>query len=139
MFTATFFFLGLAVCMLGGLVCYALARSLKATNTAHAIQPSPDERAAWERLKKALAELHSRYEGAETTKEKTLRSWVGTLVICAGLCMIGILMEARYDDMISAKSIVTGFVGKQHVTDQLPQQNASPAVQHNTSKQPKRS
>jgi hypothetical protein len=139
MFTATFFFLGLAVCILAGLICFAMARSLKVTNTAHAIQPSPDERAAWERLKKALAELHSRYEGAETTKEKTLRSWVGTLVICAGLCMIGILMESRYDDMISAKSIVTGFVGKQHVSDQLPQQNASPAVQHNTSTQPKRS
>ena len=129
MFTATFFFLGLALCILAGLVCFAMSRSLKATNAAHAIQPSPDERAAWERLKKALVELHSRYEGAETAKEKTLRSWVGTLVICAGLCMIGILLESRYDDMISVKSVVSGIVGEQHMSPQQGQKhNASPAL-----------
>ena len=119
MFTATFFFLGLAICIFAGLICFALSRSLKAANAANAIQPSPDERAAWERLKKALVELHSRYESTETAKEKTLRSWVGTLVICAGLCMIGIVLEARYDQLISVKSVVSGLVGEQHVAPQL--------------------
>ena len=113
MFTATFFFLGLAVCILAGLVCFAMARSLKTANAAAAIQPSPDEKAAWERLKKALVELHSRYEGVETAKEKTLRSWAGTLVICSGLCMIGILLETRYDQLITVKSVVSGLVGDQ--------------------------
>ena len=118
-----------------------MSRSLKAANAAHAIQPSPDERAAWERLKKALVELHSRYEGLETAKEKTLRSWVGTLVICAGLCMIGILLEARYDGMISVKSVVSGMVGDQHVSPQGQKHNASPAVpaQRQTASQSKRS
>jgi hypothetical protein len=127
MFTATFFFLGLAVCILAGLVCFALSRSLKAANAAAAIQPSPDEKAAWERLKKALVELHSRYEGVETAKEKMLRSWVGTLVICAGLCMIGILLETRYDDAISVKSVVSGLVGGQQHVSELP-----PAPKHDT-------
>jgi hypothetical protein len=143
MFTATFFFLGLATCILAGLVCFAMSRSLKTANAAHAIQPSPDEKAAWERLKKALVELHSRYEGIETSKEKTLRSWVGTLVICAGLCMIGILLEARFDGLISVKSVVSGMVGNQRVspppaTTHGHKDSTQPA-QHQTASQPKRS
>jgi hypothetical protein len=115
MFTATFFFLGLAICIFTGLVCFAMSRSLRAASVANTIQPSPDEKAAWERLKKALMELHSRYEGVETAKEKVLRSWAGTLVICSGLCMIGVLLETRYDSFISVKSVVSGLVGGQRV------------------------
>lgn len=142
MFTATFFFLGLAVCIFAGLVCFAMARSLRAASVANTIQPSPDEKAAWERLKKALMELHSRYEGVETTRERILRSWAGTLVICSGLCMIGVLLETRYDTFISVKSVVSGLVGGQRVAKPVPQQqvhkhhDAKPAkpAQHTTPK-----
>jgi hypothetical protein len=123
MFTATFFFLALALCIFGGLVCFAMARSLRAASVANTVQPSADEKAAWERLKKALVELHSRYEGLETPKEKLLRSWAGTAVICSGLCMIGILLETRYDTFISVKSVVSGMVGGQKVN------NIAPAAQ----------
>jgi hypothetical protein len=126
MFTATFFFLGLAVCIFAGLVCFAFARSIKAANAANTIQPSPDEKAAWERLKKALVELHSRYEGVETSKEKTLRSWAGTLVICSGLCMIGILLETRYDTIISMKTVVSGLVGERTIAPQVPSHPEAP-------------
>jgi hypothetical protein len=130
MFTATFFFLGLALCIFTGLVCFAMARSLRAASVANTIQPSPDEKAAWERLKKALMELHSRYEGVETSKEKVLRSWAGTLVICSGLCMIGVLLETRYDTFINVKSVVSGLVGKQHVpTPAQLLRGTSPAAQ----------
>jgi hypothetical protein len=115
MFTATFFFLVLALCIFSGLVCFAMARSLRAASVANTVQPSPDEKAAWERLKKALVELHSRYEGLETPREKLLRSWAGTSLICSGLCMIGILLETRYDTFISVKSVVSGLVGGQKV------------------------
>jgi hypothetical protein len=137
MFTATFFFLGLAICIFAGLVCFAMSRSLKAANAAHTIQPSPDEKAAWERLKKALIELHTRYEGVETVREKTLRSWVGTLVICAGLCMIGILLETRYDMAINVKSVVSGLVGgQQHISIEVPSHSSgghvAPTQDHET-------
>jgi hypothetical protein len=122
MFTATFFFLALALCIFGGLVCFAMARSLRAASVANTVQPSPDEKAAWERLKKALVELHSRYEGLETPREKLLRSWAGTSLICSGLCMIGILLETRYDTFISVKSVVSGLVGGQKVTVPPPAQ-----------------
>jgi hypothetical protein len=122
MFTGTFFFLVLALCIFGGLVCFAMARSLRAASVANTVQPSPDEKAAWERLKKALVELHSRYEGLETPKEKLLRSWAGTSLICSGLCMIGILLETRYDTLITVKSVVSGLVGGQKVNMPPPAQ-----------------
>ena len=78
----------------------------------------PNERAAWNRLKIAIMELYSRYESTETPKQKALRSWTGTFAICAGLCMIGIVLEVRYNQMVSARSIVAGLTGEQHVSPQ---------------------
>lgn len=118
MVTATFFCLGLAVCVFAGLVCYASAKSVKAASASQVNQVSPSEMASWNRLKAALVELHSRYEVKETAKEKALRSWAGTLVICAGLCMIGILLEARYNSFITVKTICSGLVGEQRVVPQ---------------------
>jgi hypothetical protein len=118
MVTATFFCLGLAVCIFAGLVCYALAKSVKAASASQVNQVSPSEMASWNRLKPALVELHSRYETKETAKERALRSWAGTLVICAGLCMIGILLEARYNSFITVKNICSGLVGEQRVVPQ---------------------
>ena len=120
MVTATFFCLGLAVCIFAGLICWALARSAQA---AMAAQLPPNERAAWNRLKIALMELYSRYESTETSRQKALRSWSGTLLICAGLCMIGVVLEVRYNSVISAKSVVSGLVGEQRVVPQQPQQH----------------
>ncbi len=113
MFAATFFFLGLAVCIFAGLICFTLARSAKQN-----VQLPPNERAAWNRLKIAIMELYSRYESTETPRQKSLRSWTGTLAICAGLCMIGVVLEVRYNTMISARSIVSGLTGEQHVSPQ---------------------
>ncbi|MFZ1933245.1 MAG: hypothetical protein WCB27_22115 [Thermoguttaceae bacterium] len=122
MFVATFFFLGLAVCIFAGLICFTLARSARQT-----VQLPPNERAAWNRLKIAIMELYSRYESTETSKQKSLRSWAGTLVICAGLCMIGIVLEVRYNTMISARSIVSGLTGEHHVSpEQLQRYNPAP-------------
>jgi hypothetical protein len=124
MFAATFFFLGLAVCIFAGLICYTLARSAKQT-----VQLPPNERAAWNRLKVAIMELYSRYESTETPKQKALRSWTGTFAICAGLCMIGIVLEVRYNTMISTRSVVSGLTGEQQVSPQQ-LQRFNPAPTH---------
>lgn len=113
MFTATLFFMGLAVCIFAGLVCYATARAIKVNQTQ---QPPADEKATWNQIKAALIDLYSRYESRETARQKALRSWAGTLTICAGLCMIGILLEVRYNEMISVRSVIGGLVGNQKVS-----------------------
>jgi hypothetical protein len=130
MFVATFFFLGLAVCIFAGLICFTLARTAKQN-----VQLPPNERAAWNRLKIAIMELYSRYESTETPKQKALRSWTGTLAICAGLCMIGIVMEVRYNTMITTRSVVSGLTGEQHISPEQVQgrspvpMQSKPAVQ----------
>jgi hypothetical protein len=113
MFTAAIFFLGLAVCIFAGLLCLGTARAIKVSQT---VQPPADEKATWNQIKAALIDLYSRYESRETARQKALRSWAGTLTICAGLCMIGILLEVRYNEMISVKSVIGGLVGGQHVS-----------------------
>jgi len=115
MVTATFFCLGLAVCIFAGLICFSLARSAR---KALAAELPPNEKAAWNRLKIAIMELYSRYESTETPRQKALRSWAGTLVICAGLCMIGIVLEVRYNSLISVKSVVTGLTGEHRLAPQ---------------------
>ena len=121
MFAATFFFLGLAVCIFAGLSCFALARSAKQT-----VQLPPNERAAWNRLKIAIMELYSRDESTETPRQKALRSWTGTLVICAGLCMIGIVLEVRYNTMISTRSVVSGLTREHPLSSRQLQRCSNP-------------
>lgn len=117
MVAATFFFLGLSVCIAAGLVCYVLARFFWQPDP---IRVNPEitesERALWLQLKAALMELYSRYEVKETPKQRALRSWAGTLVICAGLCMIGVLLEVEFNRHISIDEVIAGFLGPQHVS-----------------------
>jgi hypothetical protein len=119
MVTATFFCLGLAVCIFAGLVCFAMGKCAK---KALAVQLPPNERAAWNRLKIAIMELYSRYESMETPKQRALRSWTGTLVICAGLCMIGIVLEVRFNSAISARTVVSNLMGEKQLKQLSPQQ-----------------
>jgi hypothetical protein len=118
MVTATFFFLGLSICIFAGLVCWTMARSIRksAQELKQQNKPAINEKAIWLELKTALADLYSRYEIRESPKEKLLRSWAGTLVICAGLCMIGILMEVEYKQTVTIDRIIASFVGPQHVS-----------------------
>jgi hypothetical protein len=110
MLLPTLFFAGLSLCVFTGLFCWGAAKAIKVSQTT---QPPPDEKATWNQIKAALIDLYSRYESRESARQKALRSWAGTLTICAGLCMIGILLEVRYNQLISVKSIVGGLVGNQ--------------------------
>ena len=121
MFYASMFFLGLSVCIFAGLLCFALAKSAKRVPST---QPFPSEKAAWNQIKEAITELYSRFDREETPRQKTLRSWAGTLVICAGLCMIGILLEVQYNQPITLQYIASCYVGEQQVTS-VPPKTAS--------------
>jgi hypothetical protein len=105
MFAASLFFLGLAVCLFASLSCFALAKFVKWDS---ASQSSPEYAAVWNQIKTAV-QMYSQNPPEESTTQKALRSWTGTLVICAGLCMIGILLEVDYDRPITTDSVVAGF------------------------------
>jgi hypothetical protein len=113
MFTFMFFFLGLAACMCAGLVCLALIRSMRES---HSRMISQNDKDAWHQLKNAMMDLYWKYESKETPTQKSLRSWATTLVICSGLCLLGIALEIKYDQTISTDRICDGLVGTQTVT-----------------------
>jgi hypothetical protein len=115
MFAATMFFLGLAICIFGGLICFWMAKFSKSAKTA---DQTPNETAAWNQIKTALIGLYSQYENKETSRQKVLRSWAGTLVICAGICMIGVLLEVEYNQRISMDTIISGFVPQPRISAQ---------------------
>jgi hypothetical protein len=112
MYTATMLFLGLAVCTLAFAVCYALANREKTVNPN---QLSADEKKIWTQIKSVMCELNSRYEKKMTRKQLILRSWAGTFAICAGLCLVGIVMEVKYRHPINTKNVVAAFAGDTNV------------------------
>lgn len=117
MVIATLFFLGLALCVFAGLMCLALAKSVE---TARAQRPPAEEKLAWEQIKTAMAELYSRYETMETPRQKTLRSWAGTLIVCAGLCLIGLVIGIDYNnsEATSFGSNLSCILGAQRVASE---------------------
>lgn len=117
MATFMFFSLGLSACIVGGLVCFAMARTMKGTPVS---QLSPEDRVAWHQIKIAMMDLYSKYEVKETPTQRSLRSWAGTLVICAGLCLIGVVMEVEFDQRITMENVFAGFLGPQKVCLQEP-------------------
>jgi hypothetical protein len=117
MFFASLFFLGLSVCIFACLICFALARSVK---RAPSNMPFPSEKAAWNQIKIAIADLYSRFDHEETPKQKSLRSWAGTLIICAGLCMIGILLEVQYNQPITIEYVASCYVGEKDLAGKPP-------------------
>jgi hypothetical protein len=113
MVTFMFFCVGLAACIVGGLICFAMAKTMKGTPVS---QLSPEDRVAWNQIKIAMMDLYSRYETKETPAQRSLRSWAGTLVICAGLCLIGVVLEVEFDQRITMDNVFAGFLGPQSVS-----------------------
>jgi hypothetical protein len=113
MFTATFFFFALAVCLVAGLVLFSLVQSCK---PAVDVDSPNGGTSAWSRCKSALAHLHSTKTADNAPTHKALRSWAGTLLICSGLCMIGVVLEAEYGGRISSNSVFAGLLGEPTVS-----------------------
>jgi hypothetical protein len=52
------------------------------------------------------------YKGCErkaSLKRKAMYSWARTMALCAVLCLIGVLLEAEFDQPITLQNILAGF------------------------------
>jgi hypothetical protein len=118
MLITAFFCFGIAVCIVAGLICYSLAKTVKKgeNESNEGAMPPADANAAWMHLRAAMRDMCSQREYKETPLQKGLRSWAGTLVICAGLCTIGMVLELEYRQSISMDQVMSGLVGSQRVT-----------------------
>lgn len=110
MFTAIFYFLGLAGFILATSVC--LSAGKRATDGAiRAIsnEPTVDERAQWGEMEPLWMMWYGQCRENALLKQSMVYSWARTMVLCAALCLIGVLVEVEFGQPISLRNIVAGL------------------------------
>ena len=105
MFSATFYFLGLAGFLIAASVC--LTRGKQAGR--HIELDLEDLRAAsmglvlagnkpsWSEIRSLWMNWYASCQEKAVFKQKAIYSWARTLALCAALCLIGVLLEAEFD------------------------------------------
>jgi hypothetical protein len=117
MFSATFYFLGLAGFIVAATACLAHGRRV----SRHLEVDLNDLRAAsvglltagnkptWDEVRALWMKWYARCQEKAISKQQAVYSWARTLALCAVLCLVGALLEAELDDTISVRRILAGF------------------------------
>jgi hypothetical protein len=121
MYTATFLFLGLAGCIVAAMacltigkratryaqvdmdayrlasVCLSLGRRMASDGAGNPIDDDPalDDKSRWRAMKTVWMNWYSQCQEKATAKQKVMYSWARTLSLCAILCLVGVLIEAK--------------------------------------------
>lgn len=135
MFTASFYFLGLAAFILAASVCLSTGRrasqrvevdldslhvalvclsagrpaAADATTVTGDRGPTWDEKAKWQKMKAIWMRWYGQCQEQATLKQRVMYSWARTLSLCAALCLVGVLLEAEFDQPITIRNILAGF------------------------------
>jgi hypothetical protein len=118
MFTATWYFLGLAGFLATALACFARGKQagrrveidftdLRAASLCIA---SAGSKRTWRAVRMKWTAWYLHCHEMALRKQKTLYSWARTLAMCSALCMIGVCLEAQYDKRISPSTVLAGLV-----------------------------
>lgn len=133
--TASFYFLGLAVfilaasvCLCRGVraghcvevdldilraasVCLPTGRRAVADDTSSTLykEMAWDEKAKWSDIKAMWRQWYARCHEKAILKQKATYSWARTLALCALLCLVGVFLEAEFDQPITLRTILAGF------------------------------
>jgi hypothetical protein len=118
MFTATFYFLGVAGFVLAASICLTKGRNagqrvdvnLADLRVASVCLLTTGSKPTWQTVRTMWANWYLRCQEKAVREQKVMYSWARTLALCATLCLMGVLLEAAYDERISVSAIVAGFV-----------------------------
>ena len=135
MFTVSCYFLGLALFFFAAIVCFTTGKragkcvevDLDALHAASVCLPTGrrdasdggitavykdltlDEKIKLNDLKSIWTNWFERCRKRALLKQKAMYSWARTLALSAVLCLIGVLLEAEFDQPITLHTILTGF------------------------------
>jgi hypothetical protein len=111
MFTATLYFLGMAGCLVAASVCLSIGRLLKVRSSVATEDENPAwyGTRTWDEMKATFIVWYVRCQEREAANRKTILSWARTLLLCAGLCLIGVCLEVQFDQTITSSQIVAGL------------------------------
>jgi hypothetical protein len=111
MFNLVLMFLGIGGFIVAALFYLSAVRPVATADstTTYNKKPTWDEKATWPEIKALWMEWYERCQEMEAPKQKALCSWGRTMALCAGLCLVGILLEVQYNQLISIDNILAGF------------------------------
>jgi hypothetical protein len=135
MFSASFYFLGVATSIFAALfflttgkragklaevdldtlhvasVCLPTGRRVTDDVLASSMfkELSWEEKAKLSDLKSFWMHWYERCKKKAILKQKSLYSWARTMALCSALCLIGVLLEAEFNQPITLQTILSGF------------------------------
>ena len=135
MLTISFYFLGLAAFIVAALFCFSRGKragkcgevELDTLRAASICLPtgkreSTDtatiamyKKMAWDEkiklsdIKTIWLQWYERCKRRAIKRQKTMYSWARTLTVAALLCLVGVLLEAEFDQPITMRTILAGF------------------------------
>jgi hypothetical protein len=117
MFTATFYFLGLAGFLVAASACLSCGRragqqiqvDLTDLRAASVNLLMAGKKPSWDELRGLWMQWYARCQQKAILKQKATYSWARTLSLCAALCIVGVLLEVELDDHISISRIFAGL------------------------------
>ena len=153
MFTASFYFLGVAVFILAASVSFTKGKraghrvevELDALRAASVCLPTGrraaadcttavmykeltwDEKVRWSDMKAMWTRWYGRCQEEAISKQKATYSWARTLVLCALLCLVGVFLEAEFDQPITIHNVLTGFRRPDPVASSFPASQLPPS------------
>ena len=68
-----------------------------------------DKKARWTNLKTMWRRWYALCQEKAIQKQKAMYSWSRTMALCSVLCLIGVLLEAEFNQPITIRTILTGF------------------------------
>jgi hypothetical protein len=152
MFTATFYFLGAAAFLLAAAACLSTAKRLSQSveldlaafrvalvclSTGDA-KPTKEKKAKRHGTSPLWMNWYARCQEKAFSKQKAMCSWTRTLALCAALCVVGVVLEAEFDEPITFSRLLAGFRlphpiaidGMVLRSDPQPNSSASPSLQN---------
>ncbi len=134
MFTATFYFLGVAAFLLAATACFTKGkqsdRSVEVDVAALRVallclSASDDSAARDEKMKRhgintQWMKWYVKCQEKATLKRDAMYSWARTLALCSVLCIMGVCLEAEFDEPITVSRILAGFRLPRPITIEAP-------------------
>jgi hypothetical protein len=111
MLTLALYFLGLAGFVVAASVCLSIGRLLKVHSSVATFDEDPAwfGMTSWDEVKSTFIVWYVRCQAREFDNRRTILSWARTLLLCAGLCCIGVCLELEFDETVSLSQIIADF------------------------------
>jgi hypothetical protein len=117
MLTATFYFLGVAGFMVAACTCLTKGKrvsqhlevDLTDIKAASVSLLMAGKKPTWDEMRGLWMQWYARCQTKAVLKQQAINSWARTLVLCAVICIIGIVLQVELDEQASLAHVFGGF------------------------------